>query len=309
VGQTREFALHYWTVGDDPIEVWHAASELSKTDSPVRGGFGNNSLLFPAFCAWTPECNKIGSPGFPDDFVTSSFGPRGGSFHNGADYGVLGPLVAPFNGVVVDAGYNDTDGNFVVLQTHQGARPLTRISLVHLGYRFDEINGREAHAFEKRVGWDGTTMWTYHTDMDHIAEGKLPKHARVMSIARDNGTTVAIPLDSQAATDAVAGWDVILAASALAGRTVSAATSLLYPSELGDGTNYPLRAYKSGIRIGQSLKQGDLIGYVGNTGSVSSSQTGPLAGTHLHLVVRQHTDTADRWYYVDPQQLTWRQMT
>jgi len=40
------------------------------------------------------------------------------------------------------------------------------------------------------------------------------------------------------------------------------------------------------VSVGDAVKQGDVVGYCGNTGRVSSSSTGPYAGTHLHFEVR-----------------------
>ena len=40
------------------------------------------------------------------------------------------------------------------------------------------------------------------------------------------------------------------------------------------------------VGVGDTVKQGDTVGYSGNTGRVSSSSSGPYAGTHLHFEVR-----------------------
>ena len=40
------------------------------------------------------------------------------------------------------------------------------------------------------------------------------------------------------------------------------------------------------VSVGDTVRQGDTIGYSGNTGRVSSSSSGPYAGTHLHFEVR-----------------------
>ena len=40
------------------------------------------------------------------------------------------------------------------------------------------------------------------------------------------------------------------------------------------------------VNVGDTVRQGDIVGYCGNTGRVSSSSTGPYAGTHLHFEVR-----------------------
>ncbi|MBR0234893.1 MAG: M23 family metallopeptidase [Clostridia bacterium] len=43
---------------------------------------------------------------------------------------------------------------------------------------------------------------------------------------------------------------------------------------------------RKAVNVGDVVKQGDTVGYSGNTGRVSSSSSGPYAGTHLHFEVR-----------------------
>ena len=43
---------------------------------------------------------------------------------------------------------------------------------------------------------------------------------------------------------------------------------------------------KKAVNVGDTVSQGDVVGYSGNTGRVSSTSSGPYAGTHLHFEVR-----------------------
>lgn len=43
---------------------------------------------------------------------------------------------------------------------------------------------------------------------------------------------------------------------------------------------------RKAVSVGDEVKMGDVVGYSGNTGRVSSSSSGQYAGTHLHFEVR-----------------------
>lgn len=54
------------------------------------------------------------------------------------------------------------------------------------------------------------------------------------------------------------------------------------------------------VSVGDKVSKGEIIGYSGNTGRVSSSGTGPYAGTHLHFEIRKYYPSSGIYHTVDP---------
>lgn len=69
-------------------------------------------------------------------------------------------------------------------------------------------------------------------------------------------------------------------------------TFVVVQSPDGIYRTYYAHMSRRAVSVGDTVKQGDVVGYSGNTGRVSSSSTGPYAGTHLHFEVRVLTGTS-----------------
>ncbi|MGN1096191.1 MAG: M23 family metallopeptidase, partial [Eubacteriales bacterium] len=54
------------------------------------------------------------------------------------------------------------------------------------------------------------------------------------------------------------------------------------------------------VKVGDKVSKGSIIGYSGNTGRVTSSSTGPYAGTHLHFEIRKYFPSTGVYHTVDP---------
>ena len=54
----------------------------------------------------------------------------------------------------------------------------------------------------------------------------------------------------------------------------------------GKYRTYYAHMSRKAVNVGDTVTQGQVVGYAGNTGRVVSSSTGPYAGTHLHFEVR-----------------------
>jgi len=63
-------------------------------------------------------------------------------------------------------------------------------------------------------------------------------------------------------------------------------TFVVVQSPDGIYRTYYAHMSRRAVGVGDTVKQGDVVGYSGNTGRVSSSSTGKYAGTHLHFEVR-----------------------
>ena len=63
-------------------------------------------------------------------------------------------------------------------------------------------------------------------------------------------------------------------------------TFVVLQSPDGIYRTYYAHMSRRAVGVGDTVKQGDVVGYSGNTGRVSSSSTGKYAGTHLHFEVR-----------------------
>lgn len=63
-------------------------------------------------------------------------------------------------------------------------------------------------------------------------------------------------------------------------------TFVVVESPDGIYRTYYAHMSRRAVSVGDTVKQGDVVGYSGNTGRVSSSASGPYAGTHLHFEVR-----------------------
>lgn len=66
-------------------------------------------------------------------------------------------------------------------------------------------------------------------------------------------------------------------------------TFVVVQSPDGIYRTYYAHMSRRAVGVGDTVKQGDVVGYSGNTGRVSSSSTGKYAGTHLHFEVRELT--------------------
>ena len=66
-------------------------------------------------------------------------------------------------------------------------------------------------------------------------------------------------------------------------------TFVVVQSPDGKYRTYYAHMSRRAVGVGDTVKQGDVVGYSGNTGRVSSSSTGKYAGTHLHFEVRELT--------------------
>lgn len=55
----------------------------------------------------------------------------------------------------------------------------------------------------------------------------------------------------------------------------------------GEYRTYYAHMSRKTVNVGDKVSKGDIIGYSGNTGRVSSSSSGPYAGTHLHFEIRK----------------------
>ena len=63
-------------------------------------------------------------------------------------------------------------------------------------------------------------------------------------------------------------------------------TFVVIQSPDGIYRTYYAHMSRRAVGVGDTVKKGDTVGYSGNTGRVSSSSSGPYAGTHLHFEVR-----------------------
>ena len=63
-------------------------------------------------------------------------------------------------------------------------------------------------------------------------------------------------------------------------------TFVVIESPDGIYRTYYAHMSRRAVSVGDEVKQGDVVGYSGNTGRVSSSSAGKYAGTHLHFEVR-----------------------
>ena len=63
-------------------------------------------------------------------------------------------------------------------------------------------------------------------------------------------------------------------------------TFVVVQSPDGIYRTYYAHMSRRAVGVGDTVKQGDTVGYSGNTGRVSSTSTGKYAGTHLHFEVR-----------------------
>lgn len=63
-------------------------------------------------------------------------------------------------------------------------------------------------------------------------------------------------------------------------------TYVVVESPDGIYRTYYAHMSRRAVSVGDEVKQGDVVGYSGNTGRVSSSSSGKYAGTHLHFEVR-----------------------
>lgn len=63
-------------------------------------------------------------------------------------------------------------------------------------------------------------------------------------------------------------------------------TFVVIESPDGIYRTYYAHMSRRAVNVGDEVKQGDVVGYSGNTGRVSSSSTSKYAGTHLHFEVR-----------------------
>ena len=63
-------------------------------------------------------------------------------------------------------------------------------------------------------------------------------------------------------------------------------TFVVIESPDGIYRTYYAHMSRRAVNVGDEVKQGDVVGYSGNTGRVSSSSSGKYAGTHLHFEVR-----------------------
>ena len=63
-------------------------------------------------------------------------------------------------------------------------------------------------------------------------------------------------------------------------------TFVVIESPDGVYRTYYAHMSRKAVNVGDTVSAGDIVGYSGNTGRVSSSSSGPYAGTHLHFEVR-----------------------
>ncbi|MFZ2886979.1 MAG: peptidoglycan DD-metalloendopeptidase family protein [Minisyncoccia bacterium] len=103
----------------------------------------------------------------------------------------------------------------------------------------------------------------------------LPNGVRTQGIHGYNGVDLAVPSDSNAPIVAAAGGDVIIAREG--GWNGGYGSYVVVKHDNGTQTLYAHMSSVS-IGVGQSVQQGQLIGYVGNSGR----STGP----HLHFEIR-----------------------
>lgn len=81
-------------------------------------------------------------------------------------------------------------------------------------------------------------------------------------------------------------------------------TFVVIESDGGEYRTYYAHMSKKTVNVGDRVSLGDIIGYSGNTGRVSSSSSGPYAGTHLHFEIRKLIGSA--YVRTDPKQyLPW----
>lgn len=86
--------------------------------------------------------------------ITSPFGDRGGTFHNGVDLraAVGTPIVAPRAGKVVESGYNGSGGNYLVVLLSNGKR----MGLAHMR-DWSQLGAGDVFAAGRVLGYTGDT--------------------------------------------------------------------------------------------------------------------------------------------------------